>query len=179
MRSNSWTPPSAATNRNPPRPRARGRCRGVSLTFETADGKVEALSEVDLKIAAGEFVSLHRAVRLRQDHAAARHRRPRAAQRRHHRGQRGDPRRGAAQTALRLHLPGAGALSVAHDRAQRHAAARDHGLLRRASERRGRRAISRSSTSPASSASFPGSCPAACSSAPRSPARCRSIRRCC
>src|SRR5262245_10691549 len=31
--------------------------RGVSLTFETADGKVEALSNVDLKIAAGEFVS--------------------------------------------------------------------------------------------------------------------------
>jgi NitT/TauT family transport system ATP-binding protein len=31
--------------------------RGVSLTFDTADGKVEALSNVDLKIAAGEFVS--------------------------------------------------------------------------------------------------------------------------
>jgi NitT/TauT family transport system ATP-binding protein len=31
--------------------------RGVSLTFETADGKVEALANVDLAIAAGEFVS--------------------------------------------------------------------------------------------------------------------------
>ena len=31
---------------------------GASLTFETADGKVEALSQVDLKIAAGDFVSL-------------------------------------------------------------------------------------------------------------------------
>jgi NitT/TauT family transport system ATP-binding protein len=32
--------------------------RGVSLTFETADGKVAALSDVDLNIAEGEFVSL-------------------------------------------------------------------------------------------------------------------------
>jgi NitT/TauT family transport system ATP-binding protein len=32
--------------------------RGVSLTFETADGKVAALSDVDLSIAEGEFVSL-------------------------------------------------------------------------------------------------------------------------
>jgi NitT/TauT family transport system ATP-binding protein len=32
--------------------------RGASLTFETADGKVEALSKVDLQIAAGDFVSL-------------------------------------------------------------------------------------------------------------------------
>jgi NitT/TauT family transport system ATP-binding protein len=31
---------------------------GASLTFETADGKVEALSKVDLQIAAGDFVSL-------------------------------------------------------------------------------------------------------------------------
>src|SRR6266478_1863847 len=31
--------------------------RGVSLTFETADGKVEALSSVNLQIAEGEFVS--------------------------------------------------------------------------------------------------------------------------
>jgi NitT/TauT family transport system ATP-binding protein len=31
--------------------------RGVSLTFDTADGKVEALSNVDLQIADGEFVS--------------------------------------------------------------------------------------------------------------------------
>jgi NitT/TauT family transport system ATP-binding protein len=31
--------------------------RGVSLAFETSDGKVEALTSVDLQIAAGEFVS--------------------------------------------------------------------------------------------------------------------------
>src|SRR5712691_12783876 len=31
--------------------------RDVSLTFETADGEVEALSRVDLQIAEGEFVS--------------------------------------------------------------------------------------------------------------------------
>src|SRR5271170_698275 len=31
--------------------------RGVSLTFQTSDGLVEALSKVDLQIAAGEFVS--------------------------------------------------------------------------------------------------------------------------
>jgi NitT/TauT family transport system ATP-binding protein len=30
---------------------------GLSLTFETSDGKVEALSKVDLQIAAGDFVS--------------------------------------------------------------------------------------------------------------------------
>ncbi|MEA2947599.1 MAG: NitT/TauT family transport system ATP-binding protein, partial [Alphaproteobacteria bacterium] len=30
---------------------------GLSLTFETSDGKVEALSKVDLRIAAGDFVS--------------------------------------------------------------------------------------------------------------------------
>jgi NitT/TauT family transport system ATP-binding protein len=31
--------------------------RGVSLTFQTADGEVQALSNVDLDIAAGDFVS--------------------------------------------------------------------------------------------------------------------------
>jgi NitT/TauT family transport system ATP-binding protein len=31
--------------------------RNVSLTFETADGKVDALSNVSLQIADGEFVS--------------------------------------------------------------------------------------------------------------------------
>jgi ABC-type glutathione transport system ATPase component len=31
--------------------------RDVSLTFETADGKVEALAKVDLQVAAGDFVS--------------------------------------------------------------------------------------------------------------------------
>jgi NitT/TauT family transport system ATP-binding protein len=31
--------------------------KGVSLTFETSDGQVEALSKIDLQVAAGEFVS--------------------------------------------------------------------------------------------------------------------------
>ena len=31
--------------------------RGLSLVFETADGPVHALSQVDLAIEAGEFVS--------------------------------------------------------------------------------------------------------------------------
>jgi NitT/TauT family transport system ATP-binding protein len=31
--------------------------RGVSLTFETSDGQVEALSKIDLEIEAGDFVS--------------------------------------------------------------------------------------------------------------------------
>jgi NitT/TauT family transport system ATP-binding protein len=31
--------------------------RGASLTFETSDGKVEALSNIDLEISAGDFVS--------------------------------------------------------------------------------------------------------------------------
>ena len=33
------------------------RAQGVSLTFETSDGEVEALSGVDLDVAAGDFVS--------------------------------------------------------------------------------------------------------------------------
>ena len=33
-------------------------CEGLSLTFETADGPVQALSGIDLDIAKGEFVSL-------------------------------------------------------------------------------------------------------------------------
>src|SRR3984957_5184606 len=37
--------------------RLGGDVRNVSLTFETADGKVEALSDVSLQIADGEFVS--------------------------------------------------------------------------------------------------------------------------
>ena len=71
--------------------------RGLSLTFETADGPVYALSNVDLAIARGRVRLLHRPVRLRQDHAAARHRRSRAADRRRDPRQRPQPRRGAAR----------------------------------------------------------------------------------
>src|SRR5258708_1475250 len=38
-------------------PRLAVEVRNVSLTFETADGKVDALSNVSLEIAGGEFVS--------------------------------------------------------------------------------------------------------------------------
>ena len=110
--------------------------RDVSLTFETADGTVEALSEVDLQVAAGD------SSRSSARPAAARprccaYRRSRAADRRHVAGQRRDAGGGAAAAPLRLHLPGAGALSVAHHRAQRDAAARGHGLFA-PSERRER-----------------------------------------
>ena len=39
------------------RPALAVDAKGVSLTFETSDGQVEALSKIDLQIAAGEFVS--------------------------------------------------------------------------------------------------------------------------
>jgi NitT/TauT family transport system ATP-binding protein len=38
-------------------PRLAVDVRNVSLTFETSDGKVDALSDVSLEIAEGEFVS--------------------------------------------------------------------------------------------------------------------------
>src|SRR5689334_1874123 len=38
-------------------PRLAVDVRGVSLTFETGDGKVDALSNVSLQVAEGEFVS--------------------------------------------------------------------------------------------------------------------------
>ena len=182
-------PWSACVRLKAPRAKAaprRGRsplavdARGVSLTFQTRDGEVEALSKVDLQIADGRFRLLHRPVGLRQDHAAARHRRSRAA----------DAPARFWSTASRPSRRGcsrhygyifqAPALyPVADHRAQRHAAAGDHGIRRRRAARGASSAISSSSISPASSASFPGSCPAACSSAPRSRARCRSSRRCC
>ncbi len=150
----------------------------LSLTFETADGPVHALSDIGLSVERGEFVSLIGPVRLRQDHAAARHRRPRAAERRKDPRQRADARRGAQEPRLRLRLPGGGALSLAHHRQERRAAARSDGRLRGGAPRAGPRRTSTSSTSPASTGSSPGSFPAACSSAPRSPARSPSTRRC-
>jgi NitT/TauT family transport system ATP-binding protein len=39
------------------RPALAVDAKGVSLTFETSDGRVEALSKIDLEIAAGDFVS--------------------------------------------------------------------------------------------------------------------------
>ena len=52
----------AQTETPPPRPADAGsrwvvEARGLSLTFQTADGPVYALSEVDLQVAQGDFVS--------------------------------------------------------------------------------------------------------------------------
>ena len=100
----------------------------MSLRFETRDGPVQALSNINLKVARGEFVSfigpsgcgkttLLRAVADLETPTERRH--PR---------QRHEPARGARQARLWLRVPGAGALSVADGRAQHRAAARDHGL---------------------------------------------------
>ena len=104
---------------------------GVSLRFDTADGPVQALSNVDLRVARGEFVSFigpsgcGKTTLLR---AVADLETP--DQRRNPR-QRHEPARSAREARLRLRVPGAGALSVAHRRAQYRAAARDHGLRAR------------------------------------------------
>ena len=88
------------------------------------------------------------------------------------------PARSEARARLWLCVPGAGALSLAHDRAEHRAAARDHGLSKE--ERKERvSAISISSISPASRTASPGNCRAACSSAPRSRARSPSIPTSC
>jgi len=52
--------PDVATQVGPSAKRAEAlavSARGVSLTFQTADGEVQAISNVDLDIAAGDFVS--------------------------------------------------------------------------------------------------------------------------
>ena len=43
----------------------------LSLTFQTNDGPVHALAGVNLSVAKGEFVFVHRTVRLRQDNVPA------------------------------------------------------------------------------------------------------------
>ena len=91
--------------------------RSLSVLFEAGGTPVHALSDVDLTVRRGRVRLADRPVGLRQDHAAARHRRSRAADVRHHHGQRARPARRPAQArALWLCLPGAGALSLAHRR---------------------------------------------------------------
>ena len=108
---------------------------GLSLTFETRDGPVYALSDVDLVVEQGEFVSfigpsgcgkttLLRVVADLETGTAGRvlvNGVP--------------PDAGAARTPVRLRVPGPGPLSLAHGRAQRHAAAGDHGVFRRRAPR--------------------------------------------
>ena len=95
--------------------------------MQTSDGPVRALSGVSLKIARGEFVSfigpsgcgkttLLRAIADLE-----------SADRRDDPRQRHEPARGAGEARLRLCVPGAGALSLAHGRRQHRAAAGDHG----------------------------------------------------
>jgi NitT/TauT family transport system ATP-binding protein len=50
--------PTGLANKEATAPAALAvEARRLSLVFETADGKVEALSNVDLQIEAGDFVS--------------------------------------------------------------------------------------------------------------------------
>ena len=112
------TPPQPATGA----PRAANAAaltvdaRGVSLTFQSRDGAVEALVQRQPANQRRRLRIVHRTVRLRQDHADAGDRRPRTADHRHDPGQWRQRRGSAAQAAIRLYLPGAGALSVAHHR---------------------------------------------------------------
>ena len=122
---------------------------------------------------------LHRPFRLRQDDADADHRRSGSTDRRPHHGQRREPGSGAPQARLRLRVPGARAVCLAQRAAQRHAAARDHGHVRGRAQSARREIPGDGRVWPASSASFPGSSRAACSSACRSPARSPSSRICC
>jgi NitT/TauT family transport system ATP-binding protein len=102
--------------------------RGLDLTFQTADGPVQALRDVNLTINKGDFVSfigpsgcgkttfLRVVAALEHPTGGDDHR------------QRHDPGRGAAEPGLWLCVPGGGAVSVAHHREEHHAAAGDHGL---------------------------------------------------
>ena len=133
--------------------------------------------QVDLNIAAGEFVSLigpsgcGKTTLLRViadlEHITA--------------GQvlrqRRQPARRAAGARLRLCVPGAGAVPLAHRAGQCDAAAADPGPRRAPSAATvAREQLERVGPARASSANTPGSCRAACSSACRSPARWPSSR---
>ena len=132
-------PSHAPDARSVPLPPVAIEIRRLSLTFQTADAPVVALSDIDLTVRRGEFVSFigpsgcgkTTLMRVIADLATA-HRRP-------DHGQRREPARGAPQARLRLRVPGAGALCLAQRAAQRDAAARDHGHAR-AAERKARAA---------------------------------------
>ena len=108
--------------------------RGLGLVFQTGDGPVHALKDVNLTHRAGRVRQLHRAVGLRQDHLPARDRgagdgRPEA--RLTVNGM--TPGRGAAGAGLWLCLSGGGALSVADDCGKCETATGNHGVFARAS----------------------------------------------
>ena len=88
--------------------------RGLALTYDTGDGEVMHFRHRS-RNRARRVRLLHRPLRLRQDHVAARHRRSRAADRRPITVNGMSPQR-RARARLRLRLPGSGALSLAHHR---------------------------------------------------------------
>ena len=178
-----WTP------RRRRRPRKRTPARRASSTSPLRRRPVVALS--DERRSGRRAVEhrpddpsrrvrlVHRPVGMRQDHASARHRRSGAADLRHDPGQWHVAERGAARPRLWLRLSGAGALSLAHSRAEHRAAARNHGL-RQGRAGKARRARSRSRQSRGVwRPNSPGNCRAACSSAPRSRGRCLSTPTSC
>ena len=148
---------------------------GVSLRFDTSDGPVQALSDVDPQGRAGRVRLLHRTVGLRQDDASARGRGSRDPDQRRNPGQRHEPARGARQARLRLCVPGPGPLSMAQRRAQYRAAARNHGLRQGRTGGARRQGARARQPFQVSAPNIPGNCRGACSSARRSRARSRSI----
>ena len=152
--------------------------RDVSLVYDTPAGQVTGVQERQLQHRAVRVPLHRRAVRLRQIHAAQHHRRLPAADRRRDpdrrqggEGPRPGPRRG---------VPGfRAAVSVAHRARQRRLRPGDEG--RRQGRARGDRRGSSSSWSSWKNSPTPIRiiCPAACSSASRSPARSPTIPRCC
>ena len=110
----------------------------ASVIYPAADAPVHALSEVDLDDRPRRVRLADRPVGLRQDHAAARDRRPRADQRRRGARQRHEPARRAPGARLWLRVPVAGAVPVAQRAGQRDAAAADPGPLEAPSARRWR-----------------------------------------
>ena len=118
--------------RHPPRPsqrrERRGRARAArqrGLPGGRRAGACAARGRPEHR--AGRVRRLDRPVGLRQDHTAARDRRPRADQRRQRHRQRHESARRAAGARLRLCVPVAGAVPLAHGAGQRDAAAADPG----------------------------------------------------
>ncbi len=113
--------------------------RELNLVFETGDGPVHALKDVDLSVARGDFVSFIGPSGCGKTTLSAGGGGSGDADGGHDLGQRGEPGGGAAGAGLWLCLSGGGAFSVADHRGERAVAAGDHGVFaRRAAERVGR-----------------------------------------
>ena len=149
--------------------------RGLNLVFETADAPVHALKDIDLSISAGEFVSLI--------------------------GPSGCGKTTLLRVIADLEQPTGGSITVNGMSPDEARQARAYGYVFQAAALYPWRSIEKNialpleifglskaeqdkriaagrwtlSVCPASARNFPGNCPAACSSAPRSPGRCPSI----